>query len=136
MLFILFLKCNINEIKKDPANTFNYDKNISFNEKVQILQEYLSGLQFHLVKTKSLEKIKALAIGMGWGNGKDNEKILTYILEEKYDMAKEKIKDYKELMEKEFNFKYTPLISEAKSKGEKIKMLNNMIEIKSKYLQD
>ena len=32
---------------------------------------------------KSLEKIKALAIGMGWGNGKDNEKILTYILEEK-----------------------------------------------------
>lgn len=57
----------------------------------------------------------------------------TYILEEKYDMAKEKIKDYKELMEKEFNFKYTPLISEAKSKGEKIKMLNNMIEIKSKY---
>ena len=49
---------SINEIKKDPANTFNYDKKISFNEKVQILQEYLSGLQFHLVKTKSLEKIK------------------------------------------------------------------------------
>lgn len=32
---------------------------------------------------KSLEKIKALAIGMGWGNGKDNEKILKYILENK-----------------------------------------------------
>ena len=31
----------------------------------------------------ALEKIKALAIGMGWGSGKDNEKILTYILEEK-----------------------------------------------------
>lgn len=30
---------------------------------------------------KSLEKLKALAIGMGWGEGKDNEKILTYILE-------------------------------------------------------
>ena len=32
---------------------------------------------------KSLEKIKALAIGMGWGKGKDNEKILKYILENK-----------------------------------------------------
>ena len=32
---------------------------------------------------KSLEKIKVLAIGMGWGSGKDNEKILAYILEEK-----------------------------------------------------
>ena len=32
---------------------------------------------------KSLEKIKALAIGMGWGSGKDNEKILAYILEKK-----------------------------------------------------
>lgn len=32
---------------------------------------------------RSLEKIKALAIGMGWGSGKDNEKILTYILENK-----------------------------------------------------
>ena len=32
---------------------------------------------------KSLEKIKALAIGMGWGNGRDNEKILKYILENK-----------------------------------------------------
>ena len=32
---------------------------------------------------KSLEKIKVIAIGMGWGNGKDNEKILAYILEEK-----------------------------------------------------
>ena len=30
---------------------------------------------------KSLEKLKALAIGMGWGEGKDNKKILTYILE-------------------------------------------------------
>ena len=29
---------------------------------------------------KALEKLKALAIGMGWGNGKDNEKILKYIL--------------------------------------------------------
>lgn len=35
-----------------------YDKNISFNKKIQILQEYLSGLQFRLVETKSLEKIK------------------------------------------------------------------------------
>lgn len=32
---------------------------------------------------KSLEKIKVIAIGMGWGSGKDNEKILAYILEEK-----------------------------------------------------
>ena len=32
---------------------------------------------------KSLERIKALAIGMGWGSGNDNEKILTYILENK-----------------------------------------------------
>ena len=32
---------------------------------------------------RSLEKIKVLAIGMGWGIGKDNEKILTYILENK-----------------------------------------------------
>ena len=30
---------------------------------------------------KSLEKLKALVIGMGWGEGKDNKKILTYILE-------------------------------------------------------
>ena len=29
---------------------------------------------------KALDKIKALAIGMGWGQGKDNEKILEYIL--------------------------------------------------------
>ena len=29
---------------------------------------------------KSLEKIKALAIGMGWGQAEDNEKILEYIL--------------------------------------------------------
>ncbi len=32
---------------------------------------------------KSLEKLKALAIGMGWGESKDNEKILSYILETK-----------------------------------------------------
>ena len=32
---------------------------------------------------KSLEKLKALAIGMGWGESKDNEKILSYILESK-----------------------------------------------------
>lgn len=30
---------------------------------------------------KSLEKLKALAIGMGWGESSENEKILTYILE-------------------------------------------------------
>lgn len=30
---------------------------------------------------KALSKLKVLAIGMGWGEGKDNEKILTYILE-------------------------------------------------------
>ncbi len=29
----------------------------------------------------ALSKVKALAIGMGWGNGQDNEKILKYILE-------------------------------------------------------
>ena len=29
----------------------------------------------------ALNKVKALAIGMGWGNGQDNEKILKYILE-------------------------------------------------------
>ena len=56
-----------------------------------------------------------------------------YVSSKEYDTARETIKDYKELMEKEFNFKYTPLISEAKSKGKKIKMLNNMIEFKSKY---
>ena len=32
---------------------------------------------------KSLEKLKALAIGMGWGESSDNEKILRYILETK-----------------------------------------------------
>ena len=32
---------------------------------------------------QSLEKLKALAIGMGWGKGRDNQKILTYILENK-----------------------------------------------------
>ena len=30
---------------------------------------------------KALSKLKVLAIGMGWGEGKDNEKILRYILE-------------------------------------------------------
>lgn len=29
----------------------------------------------------ALNKVKALAIGMGWGNGQDNKKILKYILE-------------------------------------------------------
>lgn len=29
---------------------------------------------------KALDKIKALAIGMGWGQGKDNERLLEYIL--------------------------------------------------------
>ena len=32
---------------------------------------------------KALEKLKALAIGMGWGKGKDNITILKYILENK-----------------------------------------------------
>ena len=32
---------------------------------------------------KALEKLKALAIGMGWGKGKDNKAILRYILEDK-----------------------------------------------------
>ena len=32
---------------------------------------------------KSLEKLKVIAIGMGWGESKDNEKILKYILETK-----------------------------------------------------
>lgn len=32
---------------------------------------------------KSLEKLKALAIGMGWGESTDNEKILKYILKTK-----------------------------------------------------
>lgn len=32
---------------------------------------------------KSLEKLKAIAIGMGWGESSDNEKILSYILETK-----------------------------------------------------
>lgn len=31
----------------------------------------------------ALDKLKALAIGMGWGEGKDNEKILKYILDTK-----------------------------------------------------
>lgn len=30
---------------------------------------------------EALKKVKALAIGMGWGQGKDNHKILAYILE-------------------------------------------------------
>ena len=30
---------------------------------------------------KALEKLKAVAIGMGWGKGRDNEKILEYILQ-------------------------------------------------------
>ena len=30
---------------------------------------------------KAFSKLKVLAIGMGWGEGKDNKKILTYILE-------------------------------------------------------
>ena len=34
---------------------------------------------------EALNKLKALAIGMGWGTGEDNEKILTYILEN-YEM--------------------------------------------------
>ncbi len=33
----------------------------------------------------ALNKVKALAIGMGWGNGQDNKKILEYILD-KYEM--------------------------------------------------
>lgn len=32
---------------------------------------------------RSLEKLKALAIGMGWGRGRDNKKILEYILKNK-----------------------------------------------------
>ena len=32
---------------------------------------------------KALEKLKAVAIGMGWGKGRDNEKILEYILQTK-----------------------------------------------------
>ncbi len=32
---------------------------------------------------KALDKLKAVAIGMGWGKGRDNEKILEYILETK-----------------------------------------------------
>ena len=32
---------------------------------------------------KALEKLKAIAIGMGWGKGRDNEKILEYILHTK-----------------------------------------------------
>lgn len=32
---------------------------------------------------KALDKLKALAIGMGWGEGKENEKILKYILDTK-----------------------------------------------------
>ena len=31
----------------------------------------------------ALEKLKAIAIGMGWGKGQDNEKILEYILQNK-----------------------------------------------------
>ena len=31
--------------------------------------------------SKSLNKLKALSIGMGWGSGKDNQKILKYVLE-------------------------------------------------------
>ena len=32
---------------------------------------------------KALDKLKAVAIGMGWGKGRDNEKILEYILQTK-----------------------------------------------------
>ena len=49
---------NVLSPQSSNENKFYYDKNISFNKKIQILQEYLSGLQFRLVETKSLEKIK------------------------------------------------------------------------------
>lgn len=58
-----------------------------------------------------------------------------HIFNNEYDMAKETIKDYSELMKKEFDFKYTPLISKANSNDEKIKMLNYMIEFKSKCVE-
>lgn len=41
---------SVTELKNDSSNTFNYDKNISLKEKRQIIQNYLSGLQFHLIK--------------------------------------------------------------------------------------
>lgn len=41
-------------------------------------------MQFHKEEIdKALDKLKALAIGMGWGRGKDNQKILQYILDTK-----------------------------------------------------
>ena len=58
-----------------------------------------------------------------------------HIFNNEYDMAKETIKDYSELMKKEFDFKYTPLISKANSNDEKIKMLNYMVEFKSKCVE-
>ncbi len=41
---------SVTGLKNDSSNTFNYDKNISLKEKRQIIQNYLSGLQFHLIK--------------------------------------------------------------------------------------
>ena len=51
---------SINEIKTGSSNEdkFNYDKNIDLDDKIQIIQNYISGLQFHLVKTQTLEEIR------------------------------------------------------------------------------
>lgn len=57
-MFEVTRSINVLSPQSPNENKFYYDKNISFNKKIQILQEYLSGLQFRLVETKSLEKIK------------------------------------------------------------------------------
>ena len=51
---------SINQIKTGSSNEdkFNYDKNIDLDDKIQIIQNYISGLQFHLVKTQTLEEIR------------------------------------------------------------------------------
>ena len=51
---------SINQIKTGSSNEdkFNYDENIGLDDKIQIIQNYISGLQFHLVKTQTLEEIR------------------------------------------------------------------------------
>ena len=47
-----------------------------------LIDDIESNMIFNQAQIDSaLNKVKALAIGMGWGNGQDNEKILKYILE-------------------------------------------------------
>ena len=51
-----------------------------------LIEDMDSNMVFNQAQIDSaLNKVKALAIGMGWGNGQDNKKILEYILDN-YEM--------------------------------------------------